>query len=131
MFQKLVLSLGIALGVCANSALAKTPDIYMGASNSVEFVLNPNESQKLTNAFPFVLNAACIMTCDDEQTNTIEFKVLNKTGMLNGTSVNTGELMTLDIHPKDQIVISAPTGSKVELKNIGTTTIHADCNFIY
>lgn len=130
MFKKLILTAGVVLGLCSNSVFSNPPMIKLGQANGIEYILKPGESQTMTNFYPWTLNANCKMTCEEDEINTIEFKILKKTGALNGIPLNTGDSMSIDIHPKDELVITANTGSKVELKNIGKTTIRADCNVV-
>ncbi|NDH09726.1 MAG: hypothetical protein EBY16_08985 [Gammaproteobacteria bacterium] len=131
MLKKLIASLVLGLGVCLTSVMAKPmPEFYIGQSNGVDFVLNPNESQILTNVFMWPLKANCLMSCENDQINTIFFKILKKTGSLNGTPLSLGDSMAIDIKSNDELMIIANSGSKVEMKNIGSTTIKASCNII-
>lgn len=126
----MLISLGIVVSVFATPSHALKPEIYIGQANGVEFVLPPNEAQIFTNIFMWTINANCQMQCDKNEVNTVQFKVLKKSGSLNGESLKTGDSRTIDIHSKDEMIISANPSGKVELKNIGKTTIHAYCNVI-
>jgi hypothetical protein len=131
MLKKLIASLVLGLSVCVTSAMAKPmPEIYIGQSNGVDFVLPPKESQILTNVFMWTLKASCVMSCEKNETNIIVFKILKKTGALNGIPLSSGDSMSIDIHPADELNITAYSGSKVELKNMGNTTIKATCNIV-
>ena len=129
MFKKVLLSISLAVSVIAAPVYA-LPEIYLGQANGVEFILPPNESQIFTNVFMWTINANCEILCDKNEVNTVYFKVLKKTGSLNGMSLKSGDSMNLDLHSKDEMLISSSPGSKVELKNIGRTTIHAYCNLV-
>jgi hypothetical protein len=79
MFKKVLLSLSLAVSVIAAPVYA-LPEIYLGQANGVEFFLPPNESQIFTNVFMWTINANCEIKCDKNEVNTINFKVLKKTG---------------------------------------------------
>ena len=129
MFKKVLLSISLAVSVIATPVYA-LPEIYLGQANGVEFILPPNESQIFTNVFMWTINANCEIQCDKNEVNTIKFKVLKKTGSLNGIPLKTGDSMSVDLHSKDEMLISAFPGSKVELKNIGRSTVHAYCTLV-
>lgn len=129
MLKKLLISLGLAVSVIAAPVYA-IPEIYIGQASGVEFILPPNESQIFTNVFMWAISANCEIQCDKNETNTITFTVLKKTGSLNGLALKSGDSMSVDLHSKDEMLITANPGSKVELKNIGKTAIHAYCNLV-
>lgn len=129
MFKKVLLSISLAVSAIAAPVYA-LPEIYLGQASGVEFILPPNESQIFTNVFMWTINANCEIQCDKNEVNTIKFKVLKKTGSLNGMHLKTGDTMSVDLHSNDAMIISAFPGSKVELKNTGRTTIHAYCNLV-
>ena len=123
----------LVLGLCGfvTPVVAKPiPELYIGQSSGVDFVLPSKESQILTNVFMWPLKANCVMSCENNQTNTIFFKVLKKTVNLNCIPLTSGDSMSLVISPNDQLKIIANSGSKIEMKNIGDTTIKATCNIV-
>lgn len=131
MLKKQIASLVLGFSVFVTPVVAKPiPELYIGQSSGVDFVLASKESQILTNIFMWPLKANCVMSCENDQTNTIFFKVLKKTGNLNGIPLTSGDSMSIDISPHDELNIIASSGSKIEMKNIGTTTIKATCNIV-
>lgn len=129
MFKKMLVSLSLAVSVLATPVYA-LPEIYLGQSSGIEFVIPPNDAQVFTNVFMWTINANCEIECDKGTTNTVQFKVLKKSGSLNGESLKSGDSRSVDVNSKDEMHISAHPGAKVELKNIGKTAIHAYCNVI-
>lgn len=131
MLKRLFASLVLGLSVCATPIMAKPiPELYIGQSSGIDFVLPPSESQILTNVFMWPLKANCQMSCEKNQINTIFFKILKKTGNLNGIELTSGDSMSIDIRSNDELKIIANSGSKVEMKNTGSTTIKATCNIV-
>jgi len=131
MLKKLIASLVLGLSIAVTPVMAKPlPELYIGQSNGVDFILNPQESQILTNVFMWPLKANCVMSCENNQINTLFFTILKKTGYLNGMLLSTGASMSQDIKTNDVLDIIANSGSKVEMKNLGSTTMKASCNFI-
>lgn len=127
MIRKLGLSL---LGItCLFSVQgeAAVPQAFRSGP-AVEYVLNVNEPQVLANQFLWTIRAVCKIKCDVDDGNLISFKVLRKSGSLNGESLTVGDSVDVVVHNSDKIYISAVSGAQVELVNVGTETIKAECS---
>jgi hypothetical protein len=128
MLRKFIVSLGLLISAIAMPVLAAPKEVYLSMSTSgIDFYFEPNQSQVFTNAFPWTLKATCQVVCDDSVMNSMQAKILKKSGILNDQTLNIGESMCLDIHNGDVFSLIAPSGSKVEIKNVGGSTIKANC----
>lgn len=126
MFKKLMMGLGICLGLSVSACFAaKNINLTMGSG--IDFKFGVNDSQIFTNTFPWVLNVECRLTCDDNVKNTLEFTVLKKHGSLNDLPVTVGDTRSIDVHNLDSFRISAVSGARVQLINKGQATVSAIC----
>lgn len=93
----------------------------------VEYELPPNEPQVFSNVFMWPVKASCkIISATPE--NTIAFRVLRKNGSVNDVKMSSGDQMTLVFYPNDVVHITAASGGKVELLNLGKNKISALCS---
>lgn len=121
-----LLLIGAASFLCVKS-FAITTDFFR-QGNGVEYILAVNEPLHITNPFMWSVKAVCTMSTEKTDENFIAFKVLRKSGSLNGVSLNTGDSMTVHIHTNDMMYINAQPGAQVELVNIGEEVIKATCS---
>lgn len=126
MFKKLIMSLALFAGI--STPLFASQEIYLTMSaNNIDFSFEPNQSKVFTNAFPWILKANCQVSCDDSLRNSLDAKIIKKGGIMNGTVLNIGDSMSLDIHDGDTFSMSSYAGAKVEIKNTGEGAITATC----
>jgi hypothetical protein len=129
MLRKFIVSLGLLTSAIAMPALAAPKEVYLSMSTSgIDFYFQPDKSQVFTNVFAWTLKASCQVVCDDSVSNRMQATILKKSGSLNKQTLNLGESMCLDIHNGDVFELVAPPGSKVEIKNIGESSIKANCS---
>jgi len=111
----------------ANSSAYIPAEHYLPALGStVEYTLPPQEPQVFTNVFYWVIKASCTITSHSES-NDLLVKFLKKTGEVNAQPLNAGDQVEIFLNNKEDIKIVSNPGSKVELTNMGDTTITAVC----
>jgi hypothetical protein len=128
MLRKYIVSLGLLISAVTMPVLAAPKEVYLTMSTSgIDFYFEPNQSQVFTNLFPWTLKATCQVDCDDSVINSMQAKILKKSGILNNNFLIENQSMCLNIHDGDKFSLIAPSGSKVEIKNTGDSTIKANC----
>lgn len=126
MIRKMLISLSLILSIISQPSFA-TREIMLSMGSDIEFNFQANEAQVFTNAFPWLLNVSCTITCDDVVKNAMQVNVLKKNGSLNNMPLKAGDFMCLDVYNRDTFKISAVSGAKVQIKNIGQGPIKASC----
>lgn len=99
---------------------------------SIEYELPINDPQVFSNIFFWELKASCTILADapNAPVNPLLVTMLRKKGSVNAIPLFTGEKMELSVQPGDKIDITADSGAKVELVNLGEKSIRASCSAI-
>ena len=126
MIRKLGLFLLSTTSFFCTPLCATTQDVFRLGSG-VEYVLLINDPQVITNPFLWTIKAVCTIISKEETDNFLSFKVLRKSGSLNGTKLSLGDSMTIHLLQNEKMYINALPGAQVELLNIGDETITANC----
>ncbi len=126
MLRKMGVTLLCATGLFATNAFSTTEHL-LTQGLSVEYELPPNDPQVFSNIFFWEVKALCVVISEVED-NTITIRMLRKTGSVNGLNLSTDDVTSLTAHPGDKMHITAASGAKVELTNIGTQSIKASCS---
>jgi hypothetical protein len=114
-----------AIGLCATPSFAATEHPFTQGI-SIEYELLPNEPQVFSNVFFWEIKAVCTIISNTPD-NKISIKMLRKTGSVNGVPLTTDEITYLTGQPGDKLYITAPSGAKVELTNLGAQSIKTSC----
>ena len=120
-----VLLLGLGCILATHAFSATQHPFQLGPT--IDYELPVNEPQVFSNVFMWTVKASCTIN-STEANNIISFRVLRKTGSVNNMNLSSGETVTLILHPKEVVYITALPGAKVELLNQGRTTILASCS---
>lgn len=99
----------------------------LSPNTTMEYVLTPNEPQVFINYWYGTINATCTINAQDAS-DIIFVEGLNKTGKINGNSLQEGQNLTVVVHPNDKLYISAESGAKVRLTNRGAHVVTARCS---
>ena len=92
----------------------------------IEYAFIPNEPQIFSNIFFWKIQAECTILGETPGTP-ISAKMLRKSGTINETLLATGDSIGLVVQPGDKLFITADSGAKVEMVNLGEETIIASC----
>jgi hypothetical protein len=130
MFMKKTLTTAL---FCISTLLA-TPALatnqhQLQITPSVDYELPSEEPQVFSNIFRWTINAECTVLQSDESSSLL-FKVLRKTGTINDITLSRGESLRIDVHPDEIFQIAAVSGAAVELTNEGETTLITHCSAI-
>ena len=123
--RKIGITLLCASGLFSTQAFSLTEHVFTQGL-AVEYELTPNEPQILSNIFFWTVKAVCTVISDVPD-NSISVKMLRKTGSVNGIPLTVGDTTGLMMNPGDKLNITADSGAKVELLNLGTVAIKASC----
>ena len=96
---------------------------------SIEYDFPVNEPQVFSNIFFWTIKASCVLTSETPE-NFLSVKMLHKSGSVNNMRMISGDTMTITIPTGERIDISADSGAKVELVNIGNKNIKANCSTV-
>lgn len=126
MIRKLGLTLLLAGGFLSTSAFAITEHIFtMG--HSMEYELPVNDPQVFSNILFWKITATCTIMSDPSETK-LSVKMLKKTGSVNAIPLFAGDSLGIMVQSGDMLNITADSGAKVELVNLGTKSIRASCS---
>lgn len=125
MIRALSLTILCSMGLFSSNAFSFA-EHALSQGLPYEFTFPSNEPQVLVNTSFWALDGTCTIISDVED-NPFSFKVLRKSGSLNGILLSKDDSMSLTVHPGDLLHITAASGGKLELVNHGTSTIKASC----
>ncbi len=125
MIKKASFALLCAASLCATNAFSTTVHTFQRGI-SANYVLQPNEPQEFVNVFMWAVKATCKMTSKSEDT-LMSIKVLRKSGSYNGMPLSNGDAIQVMVHNNEKIHLTAASGGKVELINLGDVTMNAEC----
>ena len=118
----------LAAPVFATHTLAPNEHLLQ-ITPSIDYEFPANEPQLISNVFRWTINAECTVIQSDE-TSTISFKILRKTGTVNDITLARGESLSMDVHLDETFQISAAPFAAVEITNEGETTLIAHCSAV-
>ena len=126
MLRKFGVALLCVTGLFATSAFSTTEHLFQQGL-TVDYELPPNNPQVFANIFFWEIRAACVVISEVTD-NTIRIKVLRKKGSVNGLELTENDEVTFSARPGDRLHITAASGAKVELTNLGSQSIKASCS---
>lgn len=125
MLKKLAFVLLCASTTLANHTYAmETHSLQSGVT--IVYDLPPNEPQQFINYMFWTVEAECKLTSPDES-NEFFAKALAKKGKINGITLSSGHNISLTVRSGDVMKLSAESGAKVEITNLGPSTVKATC----
>ena len=116
-----------SLGLVISTHISAANSQIMTMGMSMTYKLIPNEPLELYNFTFWTISAICKITTVDEVDN-IRATLLNRTGIINGQDLNTGDVIHLSVRQGDNLQISATSRAKVELINLGDHEVVAACS---
>lgn len=125
MLRKIGLGLLCAGALFNTAASAATHALTQGVS--VEYVLPSNEPQVFANSFFWKISATCSVTSEDESTQLL-VEGLSKKGSINDLPLQSGDSVVITVHNGDKFNLSADSGAKVSLTNLGEHSLSASCS---
>lgn len=125
MMRKIGIGLLCAGGLFSTQAFTMTDHVFTQGL-AVEYELPPHAPQSFANIFFWTIKAVCTVV-SEVPNNTISIKMLHKTGEVNGIPLTVGDTTLFSAHSGDKLYITANSGAKVELLNLGDVSIKASC----
>jgi hypothetical protein len=89
--------------------------------------ISPNETKSLTNNTLWTLNATCAIQCDHQNNNKIEVNVIKNSGVINGKKLSAGHGTLIQVNNNSSVSVSAPSGTQINLINLGSSEVLAVC----
>lgn len=128
MIRKIGFTLLCASGLLTTNAFSVTYHNFTQGL-AVEYELPANDPQVFSNIFFWKIKATCTIISDPPE-NPLSVKMLRKTGSVNQIPLSAGDSMGLVVQPGDKLNVTADSGAKVELLNLGPKTIRASCSTV-
>jgi len=116
--------------LCAAAAISTNthamPSHSLQTGVTIEYELPPNEPQLFVNYMFWAVEANCKMKTPDDGNELFAEGVLKK-GKINGVSLAAGQTLSLVINNNVNLKLSAESGAKVKITNLGRHTVKAIC----
>jgi hypothetical protein len=90
--------------------------------------LNPHESKSLTNNSFGILHATCVVQNVHQKSSKIKINVLKNSGTVNGRRLSTGQGTLIQVRNNGSVSVSAESGTKINLINLGAGALQASCS---
>jgi hypothetical protein len=114
-----------ALIVSTTLSYAQPHNLMPGTS--MEFNLAPGTREEFTNFSFYTVNAKCNITSEDKDGDDFFVEVLRKKGIVDGLPLSAGDNVIIHVHDQEILKISAESGGKVALTNLGEHPVKAMC----
>lgn len=128
MMRKIGFTLLCAGGLLTTNAFSTNYSTFRQGM-AMEYELPANDPLVISNILFWQIKAVCVITSENTG-NPLSVKMLRKTGSVNDTLLATGESMGLTVQPGDIFNVTAESGAKVQLVNLGNKTIKATCSTV-
>lgn len=125
MLRKIGFSLLCAAVTLSTNVYSTTHSLQSGLS--LEYILAPNKPETFINYMYWEIEANCKITTEDEG-NELLAEALAKKGKVNGVTLIKGDSMRVIVHHGETLKISAESGAKVRITNLGQHAIKATCS---
>ncbi|ARB93694.1 hypothetical protein [Legionella longbeachae] len=93
---------------------------------TIEYELPSNDPQEFANPMYWAIVAKCKIITEDEN-NDLLVEALAKQGKVNETPLSKGQVLQITVYPHQILKLSADSGAKVKITNLGQHTIKASC----
>ena len=123
--RKIRIALLCVSNLLASNAFSSTEHLF-SQGRAIEYELPSNDPQIFSNIFFWKIQATCTIISDNAG-SPITAKMLRKTGAINDMPLATGDSIALVVQPGDKLYITADSGAKVEMVNLGEKKIIASC----
>ncbi|AUH73664.1 Uncharacterised protein [Legionella sainthelensi] len=126
MLQKLGLGvLCIMTSLTTNTYAMESHPLHQGAT--IEYELPSNDPQEFVNYMFWTIEAKCKIITEDENDDLL-VEALAKQGKVNDAPLSKGEVLQITVHPDQILKLSADSGAKVKITNLGEHTVKAICS---
>lgn len=95
----------------------------------MDFELSPGLPLNLSNTLSSTISANCQIHAVSGVVSTISVKVLNGSGVFNGTTLKRGQSDIENVRNMQVIPVVAYSGAQAEFVNIGAYTVRASCSY--
>lgn len=121
----------ISLTLLCAAVLSSTPTYSMMTSPlhagvTIEYEFLPNDPLTLVNYMYWEIEANCTMRIEDPSDD-FQIEVLAKRSSINGTTLSKGESIKITVHADDILKLTAESGAKVKITNLGKHLAKATC----
>lgn len=93
----------------------------------LEYILLPHEPIIIPNVWMWPVSGSCVIKSKKPE-SLLTFKVLTKSGSLNGEELKKGDTASLIVHNKETFYITAQPGARVEIVNESEHEVRAYCS---
>jgi hypothetical protein len=128
MMRKVGLTLLCASSLLTTDAFSTTYSTFK-VGRPIEYELPVNDPLIISNILFWQIKAVCLIISDPPGTP-ITVTMLRKTGSVNDTPLATGDSIGLTVQPGDIFNVTADSGAKVQLVNLGSKPIKASCSAV-
>jgi len=125
MLRKIGYSL-LCIAASLSSNTYSMDNYLMPQGATVEYELPPNQPQLFINYMFWSVDAVCKITTPDDS-NEFYIMALAKKGKINDIALSAGQSLSLTVHTEEDLKISAESGAKVEITNLGQHLVKATC----
>ena len=126
MLQRISLCILCACTLLSNTPLFAAIEHVFTPGIAIEYEFFPNQPQVYANIFFWPISCTCRVISESES-NFLLVKALRKSGSVNGLPLTVGDQTVLSAKPNDLFNISADSGAKVEVTNVGLVSFKASC----
>ncbi|KTD54282.1 hypothetical protein Lsai_3104 [Legionella sainthelensi] len=126
MLQKLGLGvLCIMTSLTTNTYAMERHPLQQGAT--IEYELPSKDPQEFVNYMFWTIEAKCKIITEDENDDLL-VEALAKQGKVNDAPLSKGHFLQITVHPDQILKLSADSGAKVKITNLGEHTVKAICS---
>lgn len=129
MLRKICLGFMCMAAAVSTSSYSMENNSFQAQGVTMEFELPPNQPQVFTNYMFWIIEANCKMSTEDES-NPLNAVALAKKGKINDVILSAGQSLQVTIHAGENLKLSADSGAKVEITNLGQHMVKASCTTI-
>ncbi|EHL32846.1 hypothetical protein [Legionella drancourtii] len=127
MLRKISFGLLCIAASLSTSSYALENNIMLQQGVTIEYELPPNQPQIFSNYMFWTIEANCKMITEDENDD-LHVVALARKGKVNDVPLSTGQSLQITIHPNENLKISADSGAKVQITNLGQHMVKASCS---
>ncbi|MDR3503400.1 MAG: hypothetical protein P4L79_12560 [Legionella sp.] len=101
-------------------------EIKPQVATTVDYEFLPNQPLILANYMFWTITANCVITTENPNV-TLSFEALAKKGKINEIPLTAGESMQVPVFNGETLRLSADSGARVKIINLGELTVKASC----
>jgi hypothetical protein len=109
------------------SGHAVAQDYMLTPGVGIEYELPPQQPQMFSNYLFWTVDAYCKIITEDVS-NDLFIRAIVKKGKINDTVLIEGQTMLITVYPAERLKISADSGARVEVTNLGQHLVRVSCS---